>query len=87
MPASEKRRESGAKIAMVPVPVRSGRASPVSRTRRMSLRYWYSSCSLDEADGEVEVVVMVFVEKANQRCLPIYSWREVSQHVKVLICC
>ena len=37
--ASEKRRFCGAKSESVPVPVRSGRASPVSRTSRMRLRY------------------------------------------------
>ena len=42
--ARENRREGGAKMDSVPVPVRSGRVSPVSRTLRMSSRYWYSSC-------------------------------------------
>src|SRR6266545_2045754 len=44
-PAKEKRRDGGAKREIVPVPVRSVRTSPVSRTLRMSLKYWYSSCS------------------------------------------
>ena len=42
--AREKRRFGGAKIERVPVPVRSGRMSPVARTSRMRLRYWSSSC-------------------------------------------
>jgi hypothetical protein len=42
--ARENRKEGGAKMLRVPVPVRSGRASPVSRTRRIKFKYWYSSC-------------------------------------------
>ena len=40
----EKRSCGGAKRERVPVPVRSGRCSPVSRMRDMRSRYWYSSC-------------------------------------------
>ena len=36
---------AGAKIEYVPVPVRSGRCSPVVRISCMRLRYWYSSCA------------------------------------------
>jgi hypothetical protein len=40
----EKRREGGAKMESVPVPVRSGRDSPRERTSRMRDRYCFSSC-------------------------------------------
>lgn len=39
----EKRSWGGAKRARVPVPVRSGRCSPVVRMERIRLRYWCSS--------------------------------------------
>lgn len=42
---SENRSDGGAKMDSVPVPVRSGRVSPVSRTLRMRFKYWYSSCT------------------------------------------
>jgi hypothetical protein len=41
---SEKRRAGGAKRAIVPVPVRSGRVWPVVMMVRMRSRYWCSSC-------------------------------------------
>lgn len=47
-----KRRLGGAKSAMVPVPVRSGRAWPVEMMREMRSRYWYSSaCQLISSTG------------------------------------
>lgn len=39
----ENRREGGAKIDKVPVPVRSGRIWPEVMIRRIRSRYWYSS--------------------------------------------
>jgi hypothetical protein len=45
--AREKRRAGGAKIECVPVPVRSGRTSPSSITRRMRERYCCSSCGIE----------------------------------------
>ena len=41
---SEKRSCGGAKIERVPVPVLSGRDSPLERMYLIRLRYWYSSC-------------------------------------------
>lgn len=38
-----KRRVGGVKSDRVPVPVRSGRYSPLARIKRMRLRYWSSS--------------------------------------------
>ena len=43
---SEKRSEGGANTDIVPVPVLSGRVSPVAKTDLIRLRYWCSSCSL-----------------------------------------
>lgn len=57
-----KQRGVGEKIERVPVPVRSGRYSPVARIVRIRLRYWCSSwvgswgprgsgCNDDDDDG------------------------------------
>ena len=54
--ARENRNEGGAKIDIVPVPVRSARTSPVSRTFLMRLRYWYSSWSYAEGDMGIVAV-------------------------------
>lgn len=53
---SEKRSCGGAKMERVPVPVRSGRNSPVDRIVRIRLRYWYSSCSFLSWLDEEELV-------------------------------
>jgi len=50
--ARDKRREGGAKRERVPVPVLSGRNSPVSSTSRIRLRYCSSSWDLMEVGVE-----------------------------------
>ena len=42
---SEKQRDGGANMGIVPVPVLSGRVSLVAKAVLMRLRYWCSSCS------------------------------------------
>lgn len=49
--ASEKRSAGGAKRAIVPVPVRSGRCWPVAMMVRIRLRYWSSSCGWRAVGG------------------------------------
>ena len=59
--ARENLNEGGAKIEIVPVPVRSPRTSPVSMTRLTSERYWYSSCfAVSASDGMVNVFEFSF---------------------------
>ena len=62
--ANENRNDGGAKMLMVPVPVRSGRASPDSSTRRIRLMYWYSSCDtlFSPLRRETEPLDMVVVK-------------------------
>ena len=45
---SENRSDGGANIEIVPVPVLSGRVSPVAKTVLMRSRYWCSSCAVSE---------------------------------------